>query len=98
MLSSNQAEVPGLRRLVMNWVRPDPNEPPPAKRSPCRAGSPEAAAAYRSSLRGWRWRPLGVHRLHRERVRREAKVEPHLLIDLQLSLLGLRRRPYRLRP
>ena len=22
--------LPGLRRLVVNWVRPDPNEPPPA--------------------------------------------------------------------
>jgi hypothetical protein len=32
--------------------------------------------------KGWRWRPLGgVHRLHRERVRREAEVEPRLGID-----------------
>jgi len=24
------AKIPGLRRLVVNWVRPDPNQPPPA--------------------------------------------------------------------
>ena len=23
-------KLPGLRRLVVNWVLPDPNEPPPA--------------------------------------------------------------------
>src|ERR687898_1688645 len=48
-------------------------QPPPAKRSPCWAGSPEAAPA--NPVEGWRWPPLGVHRLHREWVRREALVE-----------------------
>src|SRR4029450_13349795 len=24
------AKLPGLRRLVLNWVLPDPNQPPPA--------------------------------------------------------------------
>jgi uncharacterized protein (TIGR02118 family) len=24
------AKLPGLRRVVLNWVLPDPNEPPPA--------------------------------------------------------------------
>lgn len=23
-------KLPGLRRLVLNWVHPDPNQPPPA--------------------------------------------------------------------
>jgi hypothetical protein len=36
-------------------------QPPPAKRSPCRAGSPEAAPAYRSSRRDGGGGPWGVH-------------------------------------
>jgi hypothetical protein len=42
-------------------------QPPPAKRSPCRAGSPEAAPAYRSSRRDGGGGSWGVHCLHRER-------------------------------
>jgi hypothetical protein len=54
-------------------------QPPPAKRSPCRAGSPGAAPA--NPVEGMEVAALGVHRMHREWVRREAEVEPRLLID-----------------
>ena len=54
-------------------------QPPPAKRSPCRAGSPGAAPA--NPVEGMEVAALGVHRLHREWVRREAEVESRVLID-----------------
>ena len=54
-------------------------QPPPAKRSPCRPARQKPRQRIQS--KGWRWRPLGVHRLHREWVRREAEVESHVLID-----------------
>jgi hypothetical protein len=56
-------------------------QPPPAKRSPCRAGLPEAAPAYRSSRRDGGGGPWGVHAWTVNGVRREAEVEPRVLID-----------------
>jgi len=55
-------------------------QPSPAKCSPCRRARQKPPRRI-DPVEGWRWRPLGVHRLHRERVRRQAEVEPRLLID-----------------
>jgi hypothetical protein len=46
-----------------------------------RAGPARQEPRQRIQSKGWRWRPLEVHRMHREWVRREAEVESRLLID-----------------
>jgi hypothetical protein len=72
-------------------------QPPLAKRSPCRAGSPDAAPTHRSSRRDGGGGPWGCIACTVNRVGREAEVEPRLLIDyfLRESLGAHQHRPGR---